>query len=179
MLPGQRVIRRDFQRDPVRAIAALVNTPPFVKVFQFDVEALVEPCVTAITEINVSVADRGGAVPSVIEIPYCSEGALSYEDKYLRDGGKKTSKSAAEGMANLARVIDSPMLAAEIKKRVTELALKAYSILGCSGIALFDFTMGTDKNEIYFELKKITRSREHSLFAQFTTAAPNLTHRES
>jgi D-ala D-ala ligase C-terminus len=33
---------------------------------------------------------------------------------------------------------------------VTELALKAYSILGCTGIARFDFIMDTDKNEIYF-----------------------------
>jgi D-alanine-D-alanine ligase-like ATP-grasp enzyme len=78
-------------------------------------------------------------------IAYGSEGVLSYEDKYFRDGGKKTSKSAAEGMANLARVIDPPMLAAALRRS------KAYSILGCSGTARFGFIMDPDKNEIYFQ----------------------------
>jgi len=104
------------------------------KVFKYDTLALVEPCVSEIMEINVSIRDHEGAQASVVEIPVSQSGVLSYEEKYLRDGGKKNGPS--QGMASLTRVI--------------ELGKRAFSILGCSGVARLDFIVDLATGALYF-----------------------------
>jgi D-alanine-D-alanine ligase len=69
-------------------------------------------------EINVSVRDHDGVVTSVVEIPISQSGVLSYEEKYLRDGGKKTGPS--QGMASLTRVIDTSDLDPTLKSSVID-----------------------------------------------------------
>ena len=122
------------------------------QVFQVDGEALVEPCVQNLMEINVSVLEREGqAEVSVVEIPVSSSGILSYEDKYLREGkGKKGKSTEAMGMAGLTRVIDPQDLNPEYKDSVRKYAAQAYRILGCAGVVRFDFMVDTVKGELYF-----------------------------
>ena len=148
--------------------------PALTKVFTHDIEAIIEPCVTAITEINISIMEQYHtqnsaqssaeptrsnfqaqptrvAVPSVVEIPFAAGGVLSYEEKYLKNpGAKKTGDGAQEGMANLARAIDPQNLSPAIKEQVTNMAITAFKVLQCSGVVRFDFIMDTDKNQIYF-----------------------------
>ncbi len=118
------------------------------KVFRYDTLALIEPCVSEIMEINVSVRDHNGSVASVVEIPVSQSGVLSYEEKYLRDGGKKTGPS--QGMASLTRIIDPPDLDGEMRDKVIEYATKAFTILGCSGVARLDFIVNLSTGELYF-----------------------------
>lgn len=118
------------------------------KVFKFDTMALVEPCVSEIMEINVSIRDHNGAHASVVEIPVSQSGVLSYEEKYLRDGGKKSGPS--QGMASLTRVIDPPDLDADMRDRVIEYGKRAFSILGCSGVARLDFIVDLATGALYF-----------------------------
>ncbi len=133
-----------------------------VKVFQYDHEAIVEPCITDLMEINVSVIDSPKApLASVVEVPVASGEFLSYEDKYLREGkGKKGGGSSSSGgMASLTRVINPDNLDAAIKEKVRGYALEAFRILACSGVARFDFMMDLSNGEIYFnELNPIPGS---------------------
>jgi D-alanine-D-alanine ligase len=81
-----------------------------VKVFRHDSVAIVEPLLEEMFEINVSVLRMGdGTVrASVVEVPHSDSGTLSYEEKYMRGGGKKGGRS--EGMAALIRSIDPESL---------------------------------------------------------------------
>ncbi len=119
------------------------------KVFRFDTAALIEPCVTKIMEINVSVRAHNSEVEaSVVEIPVSQSGVLSYEEKYLREGGKKSGPS--QGMASLTRVIDPQDLAPELRSQVIELGKRAFSLLGCSGVARLDFIVDTESGRVFF-----------------------------
>jgi D-alanine-D-alanine ligase len=122
--------------------------PALAKVFRYDTHALVEPCVTEIMEINVSVRDHCGIHASVIEVPVSQSGVLSYEEKYLRGGGKKTGQS--EGMASLTRVIDPQDLDSELKEKARELAKQAFTLLGASGVARLDFIVDLATGALHF-----------------------------
>jgi D-alanine-D-alanine ligase len=118
------------------------------KVFRYDTAALVEPCVVDIMEINVSAREHNGAQTSVVEIPVSDSGVLSYEEKYLREGGKKTGPS--QGMASLTRVIDPQDLDEKLRSRALELAKQSFELLGCSGVSRIDFIVNLATEELYF-----------------------------
>lgn len=122
--------------------------PALAKVFRYDTHALIEPCVSDIMEINCSVREHNGIHASVVEIPVSQSGVLSYEEKYLRGGGKKTGQS--EGMASLTRVIDPQDLDTTIRDRVIELAKRSFTLLGCSGVARLDFIVNLATEKLYF-----------------------------
>ena len=139
--------------------------PALAKVFRYDTHALVEPCVSDIMEINCSVRDYHGIHASVVEIPVSQSGVLSYEEKYLQGGGKKTGQS--EGMASLTRVIDPQDLDSEIRDTVIELAKKSFTILGCSGVARLDFIVDLATGQLYFnELNAFPGSCSFYLWAR-------------
>lgn len=128
-------------------------------VFKYDEIAIIERCVTAIMEVNVSVLGTKPPVVSVVEIPVGTEGVLSYEDKYLKGGGKKGKMEASEGMAGLTRSIDPQHLDTKIKETIRGYALQLYEALGNSGVARFDFIIDTATDTIYFnELNPIPGS---------------------
>ena len=122
-------------------LAALLN------VFRFDLQALVEPCMTEMFEVNVSVLEGIPPVASVVEIPVSSSGALTYEDKYLR-GGKKTG--ANEGMAALTRMIDPPDLPSELREHIRDYAIRTFQALHCAGVGRFDFIVDKPSGKPYF-----------------------------
>jgi D-alanine-D-alanine ligase len=133
-------------RDLPSLDGCLVNT------FRYDSQAIVEPCVKNILEINVSVVgDEEEVVASVIEMPVSISGVLTYEEKYLRDdGAKKTGESESQGMASLSRIIDPPDLNPEIKQAATKYAKQAFQLLGCSGVSRIDFIIDGDTDQLYF-----------------------------
>lgn len=141
------------------------------RVFEYDTEAIVEPCVTNLLELNVSVLEGPeGPEASVTEIPVSSSGVLTYEDKYLREGkGKKGVGRRVEGMAGLTRVIDPEDLSEDLKSAVTHYALEAYRVLGCSGVARFDFMIDTESDQPYFnELNPLPGSMAYYLWDKST-----------
>jgi len=151
-------------------------------VFERDEQAIIEPCITNMMEINVSIMEgEDGPVASVVEIPVVSDGTLTYEDKYLRSGGGKKSgakSSESQGMASLTRKIDPEDLDDSIKQAVINYALKAFDILGCAGIVRFDFMIDLDKGdgELYFnELNPLPGSLANYLWAK---SSPNLLYSE-
>lgn len=179
VLPGIIISKRDAQKNLINTIERILSTPELsrfplfikpcnlgssigisriecreelagalAKVFRYDESAIVEPCVSDIMEINVSVRDNHGSVEaSVVEIPVSETGVLSYEEKYLRDGGKKGEPS--QGMASLTRVINPTDLDSKLKDSAVELAKRAFSILGCSGVARMDFIVDLKTGALY------------------------------
>lgn len=121
-----------------------------VLALKYDVAAMIEPCLDNKLEINVSVLDDAEPEASVVEIPVSSSGdELTYEDKYLRGGGKKGTNTLA-GMASLTRVIDPPDLDGELKERARDYAVRAFKALGCGGVSRIDFMLDLGDGTLYF-----------------------------
>lgn len=136
------------------------------KVFKYDLEAIVEPCVTELMEINVSVCEDSPTRLSVVEIPVSQTGVLTYEDKYLRGGGGKKG-GGSRGMASLVRVVDPPDLDPSYKEQVQLHARTAFEVLGCAGVVRFDFMVDTSSGELYFnELNPFPGSLAYYLWAK-------------
>lgn len=157
--------------DAPALIAALV------KVFQHDTQAIVEPCVVDLSEINVSVRRvNGKPTASVVEMPVrrSKSGVLTYEDKYVGPGGKKKAPSA--GMATMARVTDPPELPAAFKDAARTHACTVYDALGCQGVSRIDFILDSGKGELYFnEINTLPGSVAHYLWS---ASSPSLTYTE-
>lgn len=111
--------------------------------FRYDDILIVEKGVQPLTEINCSVlGDYDEHQPSVCEQPLGKEELLSFEDKYMSDGGGK-------GMASASRKIPAP-LSEKLTNDIQNAAVKIFKILNCRGVARLDFLVNSDTNEFYF-----------------------------
>ncbi len=138
------------------------------KAFIYDDEAIIEPYIGNLMEINVAVLDGTPPIASVVEIPRASGVTLTYEDKYLR-GGKKTGGASVQGMASLTRDINPAHLDPAIKNQVIEYALKSFELLKCRGVSRFDFMVDKSTGKLYFnELNIIPGSLAFYLWEQST-----------
>jgi D-alanine-D-alanine ligase len=119
--------------------------------FELDLTALVEPALDDFVEVNVAIlgSRRTELRASAVEQPVRdAEAALSFEDKYLRGGGKggdsKTSGGGdktgggSEGMASADRLIPAPISAAAAEALV-DAAKRAHRGLGFFGVVRYDF----------------------------------------
>ncbi len=112
--------------------------------FELDRQAIVEPFATGAVELNVAVLGRPGEIVAVSEVerPIGSESGLSFEDKYLRAGGKGGAKGAegskGGGMAAQDRVIPADVDPAW-REAVKERAVTAHHALRLAGVTRFDF----------------------------------------
>jgi D-alanine-D-alanine ligase len=117
--------------------------------FELDLTALVEPALDDHVEVNVAIlGSRGtGLRASEVEQPVRGdEATLSFEDKYLRGGGKggeaKGARGAkeggSEGMASADRIIPAPISDAAAEALV-DAAKRAHSGLGFFGVVRYDF----------------------------------------
>lgn len=109
----------------------------------YDRRLLVEQAFEDGTEINCAVLGNDDPIASVCEEPVRWTEILSYEDKYLRGGGKgakggKRGGSSGQGMASLDRRIPAP-IGDELTSRIQELAIAAFRAIDCAGIARVDF----------------------------------------
>ena len=121
--------------------------------FELDRRALVEPSLDEAIEINAAVLGRPGGElrVSVLEQPVKGDGALSFEDKYLRAGGKGGdkagpggTKSSSEGMASADRLIPAP-IDESLADRIREAARRAHAALGFAGVVRYDFFVQDDR----------------------------------
>jgi len=135
--------------------------------FRYDECIIIEKAVKNLREINCSVLGTPNeARASVLEEPVSASELLSYQEKYMRgrDSGKSGaqkrsggrpiqaaagSKSGAEGMASLDRVIPAPV-GDEWTAAIQAMACDIFQTLECSGVARIDFLLDGDTNEIYF-----------------------------
>jgi D-alanine-D-alanine ligase len=106
--------------------------------FELDRVALVEPAIEGGKEINCAVLGRPGAElrVSACEQPIASAEFLSFEDKYMREGGKDGALKT-EGMSSADRIIPAP-ISDELRASVEELSRRTFEVLGCTGVARVD-----------------------------------------
>lgn len=137
-----------------------------LQALKFDSQVMVEPCIDNKMEINVAILDAEEPIASVTEIPIPAAGKeLTYEDKYLTGGGKK-SGGAAQGMAALVRIVDPPDLSDDIKTSVKNYGKTAFKALGCSGAARLDFLLDLGNEKVYFnEINPLPGSLSFYLWA--------------
>ncbi|MDR0812729.1 MAG: D-alanine--D-alanine ligase [Oscillospiraceae bacterium] len=132
--------------------------------FQFASVIIIEPAVVNLREINCSVlGDEESADASECEEPIANDKILSYKDKYMgggsaepakggvksagaKSGGDKSGGSA--GMASLSRIIPAE-IPPELREVIRETAVRAFSVLGCSGIVRIDFLLDSVTNEFW------------------------------
>jgi D-alanine-D-alanine ligase len=120
-----------------------------LKVFEYDVEAIIEPFIKNRLELNVAVAGLDQPVASTTEMPVTSQASpLSFSEKYKRQGRKSVGSS--EGMAGALRVLDPEDLSPEMRACAQQYAIKVFSALGGEGISRIDFLIDADANELYF-----------------------------
>jgi D-alanine-D-alanine ligase len=120
-----------------------------LRVFEYDVEALVEPFIQNRLELNVAVAGLDRPVASVTEMPVTSQASpLTFSEKYKREGRKSVGSS--EGMAGALRVLDPEDLPKEMRASAQTYATRVFAALGCEGISRIDFLIDVDRNELYF-----------------------------
>ena len=127
--------------------------------FRYDDKIVVERAVEALREINCSVlGDAHEATPSVLEepVPSDEEELLSFQDKYMRDGGTKErsggSKPGAEapgGMASLDRIVPAD-LSDERTERIQNLAVRLFRLFECAGVVRIDFMIDESTGDLYF-----------------------------
>ena len=119
-----------------------------LRVFEYDVEALIEPFIKNRLEINVAVAGLETPVASVTEMPVTSQDSpLTFAEKYRRQGRKSIG---SQGMAGALRVLDPQQLPAEMRANAQRYATTVFSVLGCEGISRIDFLIDVDSNELFF-----------------------------
>jgi D-alanine-D-alanine ligase len=126
--------------------------------FELDRQAIVEPFATGAIELNAAVVGRPGGelVVSEVERPIGGEDGLSFEDKYLRGGGKggkgggakgaagaksataAGAKGGGAGMASLDRIIPADV-SPELRALVQEQAKVAHAALRLAGVVRYDF----------------------------------------
>lgn len=114
--------------------------------FTYSKKVLVEKAVMNLKEINCSVlGDYEEAKASECEEPVKTDEILSYKDKYISGGGKKSgSKSMNAGVLKLPADITK-----EQKETIQKLALKTFKVLGASGVIRIDFIIDQDDGKIY------------------------------
>ncbi|MCQ2521818.1 MAG: D-alanine--D-alanine ligase [Lachnospiraceae bacterium] len=110
---------------------------------------LVEHAILNLREINCAVlGDENEAIASECEEPFHSKDILSYEDKYMSNGGgKKTGGS--KGMAGVSRQIPAN-ITPEKREEIRQMAVKSFKKLGCHGVARIDFMIDEDNGNLYF-----------------------------
>lgn len=119
--------------------------------FTFADTVLLEHAVTKLREINCAVlGDEDGAEASVLEEPVSTDQILSYTDKYLDSGSGKGGKTGGKsaGMASLKRKLPAE-LPPERTEEIRSLAVRAFTALGCSGVARIDFMIDGEEDKVY------------------------------
>ncbi len=129
--------------------------------FTFSENVLIERAVTNLKEINCAVlGDSSSQNLSALEEPVLNSEILSFADKYLSGGSKKSgsgkfspSKSAPSssksGMASLSRKIPAE-IDKKLEDEIKNLSIKIFKLLRCSGVARLDFIVDMDENKAYF-----------------------------
>lgn len=114
--------------------------------FIYSKKVIVEHAITKLREINCAVlGDENEAIASECEEPLHSKDILSYEDKYLSNSKNGGSK----GMAGVSRKIPA-QLDEKTRKEIQDMAVKAFKILGCNGVARIDFMIDEEDGTLYF-----------------------------
>jgi D-alanine-D-alanine ligase len=152
--------------------------------FELDRLAIIEPAVEGGREINCAVLGRPGVEPrvSLCEQPMAGdEGFLSYEDKYMRGGGKGGADKTGEtepgvkggGMSSAQRLIPAP-IGEELTAKVQDLARRTFAAIGGAGVTRVDLLLDDQERLFVNEPNTIPGSFAFYLFEPAGLPFPDL-----
>jgi len=98
----------------------------------YDEKVIVERAIENLMDVTCCLIGNDDPIPSLLQESIFSSGFFSYEDKYLKGGG------AQIGNAKQSIIIPA-RLDKKTTKEIQDAAIKAYKVVGCSGIARVDF----------------------------------------
>lgn len=117
--------------------------------YQFAGRVLIEKAITNLKEINCSVlGDYEQAEASECEEPVNTDEILSYEDKYMSDGGSKGEAGSKGGMSGLQRKLPAE-IPAKTRETIRRMAVETFKVLNCNGVSRIDFMIDMETEEIY------------------------------
>ena len=119
--------------------------------FRFDSRVLVEEAVEKPTEVNISILGNDPYRCSVTEKPVTAAEVLSFEDKYVGEGGK------SKGMASAKRIIPAPV-SEKIKKEIEAAAVSIFRAIDGKGISRLDFLVDSKENVYFNEINTMPGS---------------------
>jgi D-alanine-D-alanine ligase len=118
----------------------------------YDERIIVENGVEDLKEVNCSALGRGEKVEvSVCEQPVSWKEFLTFDEKYLRNGGKKggaKNSGEAGGMENMTRKVPAditPEQTAEVKRLTAEV----FTALNSKGVVRIDFIIDNSDGKVY------------------------------
>lgn len=99
---------------------------------------LIEEGFEGLMEVNCAALGYQEIIPSVCEAPVRTGEALSYEDKYMRGGGKGSKGSKGSGMASMTRKIPAP-ISKQLAEDLQKATVKIFQELEGCGVARIDY----------------------------------------
>lgn len=126
-------------------------------IFKMDQQALIEPYVDPLLELNVAVAKIEGQIClSAIERPKATEELLDFKQKYMSGGGQKTGLKSGEkqagalsqGMLSLTRELN-PDVAADILDKIQKWSEVLFDSIGGTGAPRIDYILNGDTGQIW------------------------------
>ncbi len=108
----------------------------------YDDKILVEKAVQNLIEVTLPIMGNDKPVTAEVERPLNKTEFFDYNDKYMNSGkkGGGVNNNYSEIPANIdKRLIDE----------VKEMGIRAYKVLGCSGIARVDYLIDARENRVY------------------------------
>lgn len=121
---------------------------------------LVEKAVQNLMDLTCAVLGNEAPVASLVQESVVGEDLLSFDDKYMKDGGTQLGK-AGSSMVIPARIDESTTEA------VRNTAIKAFKALGCRGISRVDFLLDTATKQFYVsEINTLPGTLYHHLWSR-------------
>lgn len=115
----------------------------------YDRKVLVEEAVQNLIEVTLPILGTSPLKPALLERPLTNpEDFFDFETKYMQGGKKGAAKSGqkgSHGYSELPAKIDK-----ELYRKSEEIAKKAFTVLGCSGISRIDMLIDEKTREVYF-----------------------------
>jgi D-alanine-D-alanine ligase len=149
-----------------RTASTLVNAIEVA--LHYDTKALVEESVENMMDVTCAVIGHSSLTPSLLQESSYETDFLSYDDKYLKEGGTQL------GGAKKSVVIPASLDAATTKE-IQEIALKVYRLFELSGIARVDFLYDTKARRWFAnELNTMPGTLYHHLWKESGIELPEL-----
>lgn len=98
----------------------------------YDEKVIVEKMIENLMDVTCCLIGNDNPTPSLLQESVFSSGFFSYEEKYLKGGGAQIGNATQS-------IIIPARLDKKTTKEIQDAAVRAYQIIGCSGIARVDF----------------------------------------
>jgi D-alanine-D-alanine ligase len=134
----------------------------------YDTKVIVETCVANLMDVTCCVIGNDELTPSRLQESVFGDEVFSYENKYLDDGGAQLGKSKNN-------IIIPARLDEKTTKDIQNTAMRAYKLIGCSGIARVDFLYDTKAQTYYAnEVNTLPGTLYHHLWKASGVELPDL-----